>query len=118
MDGITKIDAITYFQNHEDLLIAGFFPDVKNGFYVDVGANHPDLLSITKIFYDNGWSGINLELNRHLYNLINKHRSRDAKLNIGASGQRRRKKVDQFTWDKTTEHLMEYIGHLTGETNG
>ncbi len=34
---------------------------VKRGFYVDVGAWHPTDDSVTKVFYDRGWSGINVE---------------------------------------------------------
>ncbi len=76
---------ISYAQNNEDIIISGFFEGIDNGFYVDVGANHPDKLSITKIFYDRGWSGLNLEPNRELFKLITKSRPRDINLNIGAA---------------------------------
>src|SRR5690349_21423386 len=76
---------ISYAQNREDIILSGFFKNLKKGFYVDVGANHPDTLSITKIFYDQGWSGVNLEPNRELYNLIAQARPRDINLNIGAA---------------------------------
>jgi FkbM family methyltransferase len=76
---------ITYAQNREDIILSGFFEDVKDGFYVDVGANHPDVLSVTKIFYDKGWTGINIEPNLHLFKLIQQQRSRDINLNIGAA---------------------------------
>jgi FkbM family methyltransferase len=52
---------VSYAQNREDILIGGFFPDVAAGHYVDVGASHPDDLSVTKLFYDQGWRGINIE---------------------------------------------------------
>ena len=32
-----------------------------SGFYVDVGAGHPEIASVTKHFYDLGWHGINIE---------------------------------------------------------
>ena len=35
--------------------------DVKRGFYVDVGANSPDLHSVTRALYERGWRGINIE---------------------------------------------------------
>jgi FkbM family methyltransferase len=76
---------ISNSQNREDIILSGFFKDVEQGFYVDVGANHPDILSITKYFYDRGWSGINIEPNAHLYKLIKKQRQRDINLNIGAA---------------------------------
>ena len=72
-------------QNREDIILSGFFENVKKGFYVDVGANHPDNLSVTKYFYDKGWNGINIEPNKKLYDLILKQRPRDINLNIGAA---------------------------------
>ncbi|MGH3133701.1 MAG: FkbM family methyltransferase [Gaiellaceae bacterium] len=37
------------------------FRDVEVGFYVDVGAGEPSEGSVTRLFYDRGWSGINVE---------------------------------------------------------
>lgn len=78
---------ISYAQNREDIILSGFFKGIKKGFYVDVGANHPDSLSITKNFYDEGWNGINLEPNRELYELIVESRPRDINLNLGAANK-------------------------------
>lgn len=50
-----------YSQNFEDVLLARCFADVNNGFYLDVGAQHEEVDSITRYFYDSGWSGINIE---------------------------------------------------------
>lgn len=78
---------ISYAQNKEDIILSGFFKGQKKGFYVDVGANHPENLSITKIFYDKGWSGINIEPNKHLHELLRQNRPRDINLNIGAADE-------------------------------
>lgn len=75
----------SYAQNKEDLLIAAFFPDVKKGFYVDVGAHDPVKDSVTKYFYMNGWNGINIEPQKRLFSLLKKDRPRDTNLNIGVS---------------------------------
>ena len=40
---------ISYAQNFEDIFLAGILKDIENGFYVDVGANHPVQDSVTKI---------------------------------------------------------------------
>jgi len=58
---------ISYAQNFEDVMLARVFHGRKNGFYVDVGAADPINLSVTKWFYDLGWSGINVEPNRKLF---------------------------------------------------
>ena len=78
---------VYYSQNREDLIINGFFPDIKNGFYVDVGANHPFYHSVTKLFYGRGWSGINIEPNPMLLNQLQEHRSRDVNLQLGISNK-------------------------------
>lgn len=89
---------ISYAQNREDILLKGFFKDIKKGFYVDVGANHPDTLSTTKNFYDTGWRGINIEPNPHLYKLLKQQRPRDINLNFGAAD-----KTDQLKFREYPE---------------
>jgi FkbM family methyltransferase len=76
---------IYYAQNREDLILESFFGDVKNGFYVDVGACHPHVASVTKRFYLKGWRGINIEPQTNLYHLFEAERKRDINLNIGIS---------------------------------
>jgi FkbM family methyltransferase len=78
---------ISYAQNFEDLLLAGILKRVERGFYVDVGANHPENDSVTRIFYDKGWSGLNIEPSPSLLALLNAQRPRDVNLGIGLSSQ-------------------------------
>ncbi len=52
---------ISYAQNFEDVLLWRAFGHLDRGFYIDVGAAHPDVDSVTRAFYDRGWSGINIE---------------------------------------------------------
>ena len=49
---------ISYAQNAEDVVLMRAFADVEKGFYVDVGAWDPVADSVTKAFYDIGWSGL------------------------------------------------------------
>lgn len=51
----------TYAREGEDILLKHFFPLQEQGFYVDVGAFHPVLISSTYIFYKHGWRGINID---------------------------------------------------------
>lgn len=78
---------ISYAQNFEDLILAGILRNVQKGFYVDVGANHPEQDSVTKIFYDKGWSGINIEPNHVLCNELSIQRPLDINLNIGIASK-------------------------------
>jgi FkbM family methyltransferase len=52
---------VSYAQNGEDVILGRTFWDVPHGFYVDIGAWHPETESVTKVFYDRGWSGVNVE---------------------------------------------------------
>ena len=45
-------------------MLARVFAGRRTGFYVDVGAADPVNLSVTKWFYDLGWSGLNIEPNQ------------------------------------------------------
>lgn len=75
---------VSHSQNGEDVLLDRLFPRDYQGFYVDVGANHPLYDSVTKHFYDLGWSGINLEPGS-ISELLASERSRDITLQIAAS---------------------------------
>lgn len=52
---------ITYAQNFEDVVLARAFAGRRDGFYIDVGACFPDVASVTRHFYELGWSGVNVE---------------------------------------------------------
>jgi FkbM family methyltransferase len=52
---------ISYAQNFEDLMLWRALGHVENGTYVDVGAQHPTIDSVSKAFYLNGWRGIHIE---------------------------------------------------------
>lgn len=75
---------ISYAQNYEDILLARVFPEPE-GFYIDVGANHPVFHSVTKLFYDRGWSGINIEPSPVVFERLRDDRPRDLNLNVGLS---------------------------------
>jgi hypothetical protein len=51
----------SYSQNFEDVMLWRALGHVENGFYIDVGSYDPVEHSVTKAFYDRGWSGINIE---------------------------------------------------------
>lgn len=65
-------------------MLARIFCGRADGFYVDVGAGDPVELSVTKWFYDLGWSGINIEPNPTFYPRLVVDRTRDVNLNCGA----------------------------------
>lgn len=52
----------TYAQHGEDAVLAALFEGVERGFYVDVGSFHPRRYSNTRLLYERGWRGINIDI--------------------------------------------------------
>ncbi len=73
---------ISYAQNLEDILLHRALGDVNEGFYIDIGANDPLIDSVTKLFYEKGWSGINVEPMTSYYEKLCLDRPRDVNLNV------------------------------------
>jgi FkbM family methyltransferase len=76
---------ISYAQNFEDVLLNRLFPECRSGFYIDVGACHPVIHSVTKLFYERGWHGINIEPIPRLSKMLAVDRERDTNLRVGLS---------------------------------
>ena len=75
---------ISYAQNFEDVMLWRALKNIKNGFYIDVGANDPIELSVTKWFYDQGWTGINIEPSKEYYDKLCADRPKDINVCKGA----------------------------------
>lgn len=75
----------SYGQEGEDILLQRLFSELREGFYVDIGAHHPVRFSNTFSFYKKGWSGINIEPNPEMYSHFQKKRARDINLNCGVN---------------------------------
>ena len=82
------LNFISYSQFNEDLILFCIFYDVKKGFYIDVGANDPNHISVTKAFYLKGWHGINLESLPDKYKILSRERKRDLNLQIGVRNKK------------------------------
>jgi FkbM family methyltransferase len=73
---------VSYAQNCEDIVLARIFePWVSMGHWVDIGAGHPINDSVTKLFSEFGWTGINVEPLKQEFDLLTKHRPLDVNLN-------------------------------------
>jgi len=82
---IYKYHNISYSQEGEDLILARFFEKEKNGFYVDIGAHHPQRFSNTYYFYLKGWKGINTDAMPNSMKIFNILRPNDINLEIPIS---------------------------------
>ena len=75
---------ISYSQNNEDVLLWRALGHIKNGYYIDVGANDPVEHSVTKAFYDAGWNGISIEPLPSFHQAFEEQRPRDVNLAVAA----------------------------------
>ena len=76
---------ISYAQNFEDIMLWRTLKHIENGFYVDVGAWSPDYDSVTRLFYEKGWHGINIEPNPEMHKQLIYKRRRDINLQLAVS---------------------------------
>lgn len=58
---MTSEALVSYAQNGEDVVLLRALGHIEQGRYVDVGANHPVVDSITYAFYERGWQGITID---------------------------------------------------------
>ena len=78
---------ISYAQNFEDVMLWRALQHVPQGFYIDVGANDPEVDSVTKAFYDRGWHGINIEPVPQWFARLEQARPRDVNLQVAVGAE-------------------------------
>ena len=78
---------VSYAQNAEDIVLLRALGHPKSGFYVDVGAGHPVNESVTKVFYDRGWRGVNIDPCHSTFSELQRKRPRDVNLNVGLGSE-------------------------------
>lgn len=61
---------VSYAQNFEDVILWRALGHLPHGCYIDVGAQHPIVDSISKAFYEHGWRGIHVEPTTEHANLL------------------------------------------------
>lgn len=74
----------SHAQLYEDVILYRPLRHVRQGFYIDVGAHDPVVDSVTKLFYDRGWSGINIEPVGSWFDRLAANRTRDINLHLAA----------------------------------
>ncbi len=77
----------------QDLVINYFFKNLNDGFYIDVGCYHPYNGNNTKLLYDKGWSGINIDLDFSAVDFFKFVRKRDENLNFAISNNEEEKNL-------------------------
>jgi FkbM family methyltransferase len=106
---------LSYSQSGEDLIIKFIFDaiGIHKPRYLDIGAYHPEILSNTALFYQNGSHGINAEANPYLLNNFFAKRPKDINLNLGVGSES--KKLDFYVMSTPTlstfsqEEVKKYV---------
>ena len=86
-----KYKKISYSFNAVDLIIDYIFKDKINGFYIDIGAQHPIANNNTYLLFKRGWTGINIDLDVKNIELFNISRPNDINLNNAISSSTSKK---------------------------
>ncbi len=84
---------ISYSFNAVDLIINYMFKNMKEGFYIDIGAQHPIANNNTYLLFKSGWSGINIDLDKDNIELFDICRPNDTNLNHAISSSITEKKL-------------------------
>jgi len=104
-----RFGGVTHAQHGDDIVIRCVFDNlgIDNPSYLDIGAHHPTHISNTKLFYDAGSSGINVEANPYLFQKFMVERPRDINLNFGVgkeSGFLNFYMVDEYSGRNSFDH--------------
>jgi len=75
----------TYAQNFEDVMLWRALRHVEKGCYVDVGAQHPVIDSVSKAFHEHGWRGIHVEPVPEYARLLRQDRPDEVVLEVALS---------------------------------
>ncbi len=76
---------MSFAQNFEDIMLWRALKHVQKGFYIDIGAQHPIIDSVSKAFYDKGWRGIHFEPVPEFVELLRNERPDETVLQIALS---------------------------------
>lgn len=80
LDVVDYMSFVSYSQSFEDVILWRALKHIEKGFYVDVGANDPEIDSVTHAFYQRGWHGINIEPAQEYYDKLCRDRVHDVNL--------------------------------------
>lgn len=78
-----RIVSYSYASENEDIILYHVLKDRESIFWIDIGSNDPSLGSVTKLFYDRGHSGINVDMEPGLIEITRAQRPRDISLCVG-----------------------------------
>ena len=97
---------ISYAQNFEDVMLWRALQHIKNGFYIDIGAQHPVIDSVSFAFYEHGWCGVHVEPTQQYSSLLREARPDETVYQVAIGNQNEELKLFEFedTGLSTADH--------------
>lgn len=87
----------SYAQNFEDVMLWRALHHIKNGFYIDIGAQDPIIDSVSCAFYENNWQGLHIEPTEYYAELLRQQRIGDTVIQTAVGESSKEIKFFQIT---------------------
>ncbi len=100
----------SYSQFGEDRIVDNLREDlaIKNFSYLDIGANNPQFISNTFLFYEKGMRGVLIEPNRSLCGKLKRERPEDTILNVGIGTGENQAEADFYQFGAEADGLSTF----------
>ena len=106
--------SFSFSSDGEDYVLSKILGGIKNGNYIDIGANHPILHSNTFSFYLRGWRGVCVDPIPSLVNKFRFYRSDDVFLSAGLDSNGSNKSLPSLNFSTSLHKLMADNGYKLG----
>lgn len=87
---------VSYAQNFEDVMLWRALSNVQEGSYIDIGAQDPHLDSVSLLFYERGWRGVNVEPTPRYAEMLLDSRPEDVNVRAAVSAKAGNLKFYEF----------------------
>ena len=99
----------SYSQGSMDLILNHIFKNKIDGFYIDVGCQHPIKNNNTYLLFKKGWTGVNIDLDNVNIDLFNFFRPKDNNINSAVSNKVEKVKLFYYHQKSPINTLDEKI---------
>jgi FkbM family methyltransferase len=108
---------IYYSQEGEEIILRRYFQQRNTGFFVDIGAHHPQKFSNTYKLYLLGWRGINIDATPGSMELFKLHRPKDINVECAIGDTEDEFKFYEFDEPALNTFNKEKVDLILKETN-
>ncbi|MDP4589742.1 MAG: FkbM family methyltransferase, partial [Burkholderiaceae bacterium] len=110
---------ISYAQNFEDVMLWRALKQIEIVFYIDVVENDPIIDSVTQLFYENNWHGVNIEPLASHWQALQHNRLRDTNIQCAVGefdGEIKLWECDVRGWATADEEVIAH--HVSNGHSG